>query len=155
MVPAARWFCTTVPYQVAARWVLLPWALHGVHPGGDALEIGAGSGAMAAQLLARHPTLRLVVSDYDSGMLTRAARNVSAFSGRVNLQQADATRLPFEDDRFDMVLSFAVLHHVGDWRAAVGEGVRVLRRGDASSATTPSTCFPRGCCTWARARRCA
>jgi SAM-dependent methyltransferase len=33
------------------------------------------------------------------------------------------------DDRFDVVLSFAMLHHVGDWRGAVAEAVRVLRPG--------------------------
>jgi SAM-dependent methyltransferase len=45
------------------------------------------------------------------------------------VQQVDAARLPFADDCFDVVLSFAMLHHVGDWQRAVAEAVRVLRPG--------------------------
>jgi ubiquinone/menaquinone biosynthesis C-methylase UbiE len=129
MVAAARWFCTTAPYQLLAGRVLLPWALQGLDPAGEALEIGAGSGAMAAQLLARYPGLMLMVTDYDAGMVSRVGKIIAAFPGRATVQQVDAARLPFADDRFDVVLSFAMLHHVGDWRGAVAEAVRVLRPG--------------------------
>jgi ubiquinone/menaquinone biosynthesis C-methylase UbiE len=129
MVAAARWVCTTLPYQLLTRRVVLPWALQGLRPAGDALEIGAGSGAMAAQLLARYPALTLVATDYDPGMLAHARKNLSAFAGRATMQPADAARLPFDDDRFDLVLSFAMLHHVGDWQGAVREALRVLRPG--------------------------
>jgi len=129
MVAAARWFCTTAPYRLLAGRVLLPWALQGLRPSGDALEIGAGSGAMAARLLARYPGLTLTVTDYDAGMVTRVGKIIAAFPGRATVQQVDAARLPFADDRFDVVLSFAMLHHVGDWRGAVAEAVRVLRPG--------------------------
>jgi SAM-dependent methyltransferase len=84
---------------------------------------------MAAQLLARYPGLTLTVTDYDPGMVTRAGKTVAAFPERATVQQVDAARLPFADDRFDVVLSFAMLHHVGDWRRAVAEAVRVLRPG--------------------------
>ena len=129
MVAAARWFCATGPYRLLAGRVLLPWALQGLDPAGDALEIGAGSGAMAAQLLARYPGLMLTVTDYDAGMVSRVGKMIAAFPGRATVQQVDAARLPFADDRFDVVLSFAMLHHVGDWRGAVAEAVRVLRPG--------------------------
>jgi ubiquinone/menaquinone biosynthesis C-methylase UbiE len=127
MVRAARWCCTTFPYQFVARRLVLPWALPGLPPAGDGLEIGAGSAAMAAQLLAQYPALRLTVTDYDSGMTAKAAKTLSAFADRATVQQADAGRLPFDDGRFDLVLSFAMLHHVGDWRRAVREALRVLR----------------------------
>jgi hypothetical protein len=74
MVAAARWFCASAPYRLLAGRVLLPWALQGLRPAGDALEIGAGSGAMAAQLLARYPGLMLMVTDYDAGMVSRVPR---------------------------------------------------------------------------------
>jgi len=114
MVAAARWFCTTAPYQLLAGRVLLPWALQGLDPAGEALEIGAGSGAMAAQLLARYPGLTLSITDYDAGMVTRAGKIIAAFPGRATAQQVDAATLPFAADRFDVVLSFAMLHHVGE-----------------------------------------
>jgi SAM-dependent methyltransferase len=129
MVAAARWFCTTVPYGLLAGRVLLPWALQGVQPSGDVLEVGAGGGAMAAQLLARHPALTMVVTDYDAGMIAQARKRLCRFGSRAMTRQADAAQLPFGDDRFDFVLSFAMLHHVGDWPGAVSESLRVLRPG--------------------------
>jgi SAM-dependent methyltransferase len=45
------------------------------------------------------------------------------------VRQADATDLPFRDDRFDAVLSFIMLHHVIHWETALGEAIRVLRPG--------------------------
>ncbi len=84
---------------------------------------------MAARLLAEHRALTLTVTDYDPGMLVRAHQRLAKFRERATVQQADATQLAFDDDRFDLVLSFAMLHHVGDWRGALSEALRVLRPG--------------------------
>ena len=43
-------FCRSVPWRPLAGRVILPWALQGRPLTGDVLEIGGGSGAMAAQL---------------------------------------------------------------------------------------------------------
>ena len=129
MVAVAKWMCTTIPYQLLTRRVVLPWALRQLRPAGDALEIGAGSGAMAAQLLAQYPALTLVATDYDAGMVAHARKTLATFAGRATVQQVDAAQLPFEDHRFDLVFSFAMLHHVGDWPGAVAEALRVLRPG--------------------------
>jgi SAM-dependent methyltransferase len=43
--------------------------------------------------------------------------------------EADTTALPFEDDRFDAVVSLLMLHHVIDWRDALDEVARVVRPG--------------------------
>jgi ubiquinone/menaquinone biosynthesis C-methylase UbiE len=129
MVAVAKWMCTTIPYQLLTRRVVLPWALRQLRPAGTALEIGAGSGAMAAQLLAQYPALTLLATDYDAGMVTHARKTLATFAGRATVQQVDAAQLPFENDRFDLVFSFAMLHHVGDWPGAVAEALRVLRPG--------------------------
>jgi ubiquinone/menaquinone biosynthesis C-methylase UbiE len=84
---------------------------------------------MAARLLATYPTLRITVTDYDQAMVAAARARLVPFGDRAGAQQADATRLPFPDDRFDAVLSFIMLHHVIGWEAALGEAVRVLRPG--------------------------
>jgi ubiquinone/menaquinone biosynthesis C-methylase UbiE len=84
---------------------------------------------MAAQLLAQYPALTLVATDYDAGMVAHAGKTLATFAGRATVQQVDAAQLPFEDDRFDLVFSFAMLHHVGDWAGAVAEALRVLRPG--------------------------
>ena len=129
MSALAKSFCTSAPYRAFAGRVLVPWSLQGVRPTGEVLEIGTGSGAMAAQLLSSHPDLHLVATDYDSDMLRVTRASLAPFGDRAVVERADATALPFEDGRFDLVLSFAMLHHVVEWEKALAEAVRVLCPG--------------------------
>jgi len=129
MPSLAKAAATSAPYRLIARRILLPWVLQGEQPGGEGLEIGAGSGAMTAQLLAAFPRLRMVATDYDTDMVTTARRALAPFGGRAVAERADAAALPFEDNRFSLVLSAAMLHHVVAWEKALAEAVRVLRPG--------------------------
>ena len=129
MSRSAQRFCRSAPWRLVAGRVVLPWALQGAEPRGDVLEIGCGSGAMAAEVLRRHPDVRMTATDYDASMVEAARARLSPFGGRADVRQADATALPFEDASFDLVLSFVMLHHVVRWEAAVAELVRVLRPG--------------------------
>ncbi len=122
-------FCRGAGWRAFASRIVLPWALQGERLDGDVLELGGGSGAMAARLLATRPGLRTTVTDYDEAMVAAARARLTAFADRANVRQADATCLPFPDDRFDAVLSFIMLHHVINWEAAIGEAIRVLRPG--------------------------
>jgi ubiquinone/menaquinone biosynthesis C-methylase UbiE len=122
-------FCRGAGWGAFAGRVVLPWALQGERLDGEVLEIGGGSGAMAGRLLTTYPRLRIIVTDYDQAMVAAAQARLAPFADRAGVQQADATRLPFPDGRFDAVLSFIMLHHVIDWEAALGEAVRVLRPG--------------------------
>jgi len=94
---------------------------------GDVLEVGGGSGAMAAQLAARYPDTRLTMTDFDEAMVRAAGERLAPFGDRVVAQRADATALPFEAGSFDTVLSFIMLHHVIEWEQALTEAARVLR----------------------------
>jgi ubiquinone/menaquinone biosynthesis C-methylase UbiE len=122
-------FCTGRMYAAFARRFIVPWALDRFHPTGEALEIGSGSGAMAAQLLHEFPDLRIIATDYDPELVAVSAQSLEPFGQRATVNRADAAALPFADDRFDVVLSFAMFHHVPDWERAVGEAMRVLRPG--------------------------
>jgi hypothetical protein len=53
----ARALVVSLPSRILARRVILPWILGDERPVGEGLEIGAGSGAMSAALLAVSPTL--------------------------------------------------------------------------------------------------
>jgi ubiquinone/menaquinone biosynthesis C-methylase UbiE len=129
MTSLEQGFCRSAPWRWLARRVVLPWALQGEHLSGDILEIGSGSGAMAADVLRRFPHVRLTATDYDDAMVDDARNRLRQFGDRVDVKQADATQLPFPDESFDTVLSFIMLHHVIDWEKALAEAVRVLRPG--------------------------
>lgn len=130
MTRRGRMFCTSAPYRGLARAAVLPWALQRQSLTGHVLEIGSGSGAMAAAILDRFPeVLELVATDYDPQMLESAAQSLRRFGGRARCERVDATRLPYDDNSFDAVCSFAMLHHVLRWEDAVREVVRVLKPG--------------------------
>src|SRR6266542_2436350 len=129
MSAAESLFCRSAPWRFLTSRVVFPWAIQGVSLKGHALEIGGGSGAMAAALLRGNPGLRMTVTDYDDAMVSAARRRLSPFGERVTTQQADATALPFPDASFDAVASFIMLHNTMRWEEALGEAARVLRPG--------------------------
>jgi ubiquinone/menaquinone biosynthesis C-methylase UbiE len=122
-------FCRSRPWRAFAGNAVLPWSLQGFEPHGDVLEIGAGSGAMAAELLARYDQPTMTVTDFDQEMVDAASARLADFGDRVTVRQADATALPFPDGSFDSVLSWIMLHHTVEWEKALAESVRVLRPG--------------------------
>ena len=129
MPATARALTVSLPSRILARRVILPWILGGERPTGEGLEIGAGSGAMSAALLAASPTLRIVATDYDADMVRTARRTLAPAGDRASVERVDAAELPFADGRFDFVLSAAMLHHVVAWEKALAEAIRVLRPG--------------------------
>jgi len=129
MPPSAKATLTSMPHRALARRIILPWILQGEQPSGEGLEIGAGVGAMSAQLLTMYPRFRMVATDYDTELVAMAEQVLAGFGRRASVQRADAVQLPFQDGRFDLVLSAAMLHHVIEWDKALAEAVRVLRPG--------------------------
>jgi ubiquinone/menaquinone biosynthesis C-methylase UbiE len=96
--------------------------------GRDILEIGAGSGSVAKQLLSSNPELGWTAIDIDPLMVHAAAARLREFPN-ASTKTADATALPFPGDSFDSVVSCLMLHHIIDWERAVAEVARVLRPG--------------------------
>lgn len=96
-------------------------------PGGRVLDLGAGTGDLAAEAARRDPLARLIAGDYTLEMMrqgrTRRGRERFAW---VNL---DALTLPFPSDSFDTVVSGYLLRNVGDVQKAWEEQVRVLKPG--------------------------
>lgn len=82
------------------------------------VDVGCGTGRDARAL----PSGTFVGVDLSRGMLARAPRGP-----RFHYIQADAAHLPVK--RADAVLCTYTLSNVADWRAALGEMVRVLRPG--------------------------
>jgi SAM-dependent methyltransferase len=94
-------------------------------PPGDALEIGIGTGIVAAALLAEAPHLRRYFGvDISAEMLARAQQRLPG-----GVVRASALQLPFADACFDAVVAVHVLHLLPDLRAGLAEAARVLRPG--------------------------
>lgn len=96
--------------------------------GRDVLEIGSGSGDIAARLRQARPDLAITATDFDPVMVRAATGRLRRYPD-VTVQTADATDLPFADDSFDSVLSCLMLHHIVEWEKAIPEIARVLRPG--------------------------
>jgi demethylmenaquinone methyltransferase/2-methoxy-6-polyprenyl-1,4-benzoquinol methylase len=92
--------------------------------GGHVLDVATGTGLVAALLLRRG--FRVTGVDQSPGMLERARRR---FGGRVELVEASADSLPFEDASFDHMTSTYLLRYVDDPGATLRELARVVRPG--------------------------
>lgn len=88
------------------------------------LEIGCGPGALSEALHRWYPKAKITGIDRDSGFVAFAQENVPG----VTFLEGDATRLPFENDSFDVTISYTVQEHVTP-AAFWGEQRRVLKPG--------------------------
>jgi ubiquinone/menaquinone biosynthesis C-methylase UbiE len=93
------------------------------------LEIGAGTGYFTLNLLRAGLISDATCSDISAGMLQTLQSNAQSLGLKVRAERADAERLPFGDDSFDLVLGHAVLHHIPDLARAFAEFERVLAPG--------------------------
>jgi ubiquinone/menaquinone biosynthesis C-methylase UbiE len=98
-------------------------------PFGRTLEIGAGTGYFTLNLLRAGLIEDAVATDISQGMLDSLSANADRLGLEVETVRAEAERLPFPDDSFDLVFGHAVLHHLPDLDAAFAELYRVLRPG--------------------------
>ncbi|MEM9043044.1 MAG: methyltransferase domain-containing protein, partial [Actinomycetota bacterium] len=69
------------------------------------------------------------------GMIDAGDISADRVSGTL---RGDATRLPFDDGSFDVVITSEVLEHIQDDVSAIAEMVRVLRPGGTFAATVPA-----------------
>jgi SAM-dependent methyltransferase len=115
-------------------------------PAGRCLEIGIGTGRIAL------PLMRRGVEIYGVDISIAMLRKLVAKAGDMqpNVAIADATRLPFRDGTFASAIASHVLHLIPDWRAAVDELLRVVRRGGVVVASRGGRGGGEG---WARAVR--
>jgi ubiquinone/menaquinone biosynthesis C-methylase UbiE len=93
------------------------------------LEIGSGTGYFTLNLMRAGLIGEATCSDISPGMLDTLRANAARLGLEVRTQPADAERLPFADESFDLVLGHAILHHIPDLRRAFEEFERVLAPG--------------------------
>lgn len=96
------------------------------------LDVGCGTG-MSRQIYRSHVG-GYVGIDLSQEAIAAARRQFPTDSWQV----ADACRLPFADERFDLVAFSSVLHHIDDFPHAVREAYRVLKPGGRVFAYDPN-----------------
>ncbi|WP_214323828.1 class I SAM-dependent methyltransferase [Nonomuraea sediminis] len=96
------------------------------------LDVGCGTGALTAAVLDAAEPAEVVGVDPSDGFLAHARR--LGADPRVRFETAEAGALPFQDGRFDAVVSGLVLNFVPDARAAVAELARVAAPGGTVAA---------------------
>jgi SAM-dependent methyltransferase len=97
----------------------------GVHAGQRVVDVGCGPGALTGELVARLGADAVAAAD-PSPSFVDAAR--TRFPG-VDVRQATAEQLPFDDESFDLALAQLVVHFMSDPVAGLREMARVTRPG--------------------------
>jgi len=124
------------PYEAyVGRWsrrvapLFLRWL--GVAQGRQWLDVGCGTGALCAAIIAKCAPASLTGVDPSEGFLACAHAHLG---GRVVLIRGSANALPLADASVDVVVSGLVLNFIPDAPAAVAEMKRVTRPGGTVGA---------------------
>jgi malonyl-CoA O-methyltransferase len=92
------------------------------------LDLGSAAGATGRLLRQRFRRAHIVSLDASAAMLAQARERKARFS-RSSFVQADAIKLPFADQSFDLVVANQLLPWVPEPQAVFEEVSRVLRKG--------------------------
>src|SRR6266542_4117226 len=98
-------------------------------PYGKSLEIGAGTGFFTLNLKLAGVLAEAHVTDLSPGMVEAAKKNADTLGFAIEGRVADAEKLPYDDNTFDLVIGHAVIHHIPDVELAFREMLRVLKPG--------------------------
>jgi ubiquinone/menaquinone biosynthesis C-methylase UbiE len=113
-----------------ARYELEPYILDFAKfnegQGKDVLEIGVGMGADHIEWAKAKPHL-LVGIDLTPRAVEHTKNRLTIYGLESEVKVADAEKLPFANDSFDIVYSWGVLHHSPNTATAINEVFRVLR----------------------------
>lgn len=135
------------------RWVQPPNKIikrSGIKPGMNIIDLGCGSGAFTP-LLARAvgEQGKVYALDIQSKMLQQLERKLAKAENRdirnIEVKQASAYDLPFENETIDLVFVVAALQEISDRDKALQEIKRVLKPDGILAITEflPDTDYPR------------
>jgi ubiquinone/menaquinone biosynthesis C-methylase UbiE len=98
------------------------------------LDVGTGFGSVLTFLVKNLPkTSKVWTVDPSEEILGNVKKKLTeeGLDSRIPIEfvQADASKLNFDDNYFDVVVSAMVLHHLSDLEAVLKELVRVVKKG--------------------------
>jgi SAM-dependent methyltransferase len=106
-------------------WLAMP-------PGARWLDVGCGTGALSASILAHAAPREVMGIDPSAGYVAYAQGHVQ--DPRMHFEVTDARALPYEAGSFDAVVSGLVLNFVPNAGQAMAEMARVARAGGTVAA---------------------
>ncbi len=104
--------------------------LVGVGPGDRVLDVGCGPGVLTGPLVERCGADQVAAVDPSTSFVDAVRHDLPG----VDVQEATAEALPFEDDGFDAVVAQLVVHFMTDPVAGLREMGRVARPGGVVAA---------------------
>lgn len=112
------------------RWRRLAAISAPLKPGARVLDICTGTADTALAFALREPAASITAVDLSKDMLAVAAKKIRArgFEKNIHLQQADALRLPFSDNSFDICVTSFGLRNLKNAGAGLREMKRVTKK---------------------------
>lgn len=98
------------------------------------LDIACGTG-FGSNMLAEKAN-RVIGGDIDSSII--ALNKKEWHRNNLDFQVLDATQLPFEDETFDILVSFETIEHSTEYEAMLNEFKRVTKSGGLLFISTPN-----------------
>jgi len=118
-----RWLTESVAEEVAGFIIDLTHTT----PETSFLEPGVGTGLNVIPFVKRgYPVTGIDVSQE---MLDQFRKKLNPIPDNLNLIHGDASKLPFPDNSFDVVLTVHMIHTVSNWQAFLDDIDRVLKPG--------------------------
>jgi ubiquinone/menaquinone biosynthesis C-methylase UbiE len=98
---------------------------------GEVCDIGTGTARIPLLLCDQTEDVRVFAVDLSYEMLEIARMNVELSSRleRVTLGHCDAKHLQLDDNRFDVVISNSIVHHIPEPASTFAEAVRICKPG--------------------------
>ncbi len=97
----------------------------------DVLDVGTGTARIPVELCRRVESCRVMAADLSGEMLdlARYQIEVQGMIQYIQLDQCDASKMPYQDGMFDLVMSNGFLHHIAEPTAVLAEATRVTAPG--------------------------
>lgn len=121
----------TANFQFQESLARYKFALRRIKKGSKVLDLGCGAGYGSFLLSSK---AKVFAVDKDKEAISYAKRH---YSGSAVFKVADATLIPFPDNKFDVVCSFEVIEHIKDDKKMLSEVRRVLKSRGKFIMSTP------------------
>jgi ubiquinone/menaquinone biosynthesis C-methylase UbiE len=119
---------TRLELKVDSRAWVQKYLAHRVRGGAEILCVGCGPGSILREVLALNPTVKGVGLDISAERIEEAEKRNHGIA-RIEFVRGDAQAMRLPSNRFDLVYSRMLLEYLKDKEGAVGEMVRVCKRG--------------------------